>query len=62
MSSPFLGNNRQHILVYAKVISSWVRMVLIIADAHISPGTHQGAVACTALVASVYLVSILRSR
>ena len=53
--SLFFGNNRQHRLVCAKAISSWVRKVLCIAKAHFSvygfcleccifPGVHLAAV------------------
>ena len=54
----FLGNNRQHRLVCAKTISSWVRKVLCVAKAHMSPGSLQGA---AALAAGISLVSILQA-
>ena len=41
VSSLFLGNNRQHRLVCAKTISSWVRKVLFVAKAHV-PRLSQG--------------------
>ena len=57
----FLGNHRQHRPVCAKTISSWVRQVLCVAKAHISPGPLWGAAASAALVAGVSLVSILQA-
>ena len=59
--SLFLGNNRQHMLVCAKKISSWVRKVLDIAKAHMSPTTFWGVEVSAALVVSVSMVSILQS-
>ena len=56
VTSLFLGNNRQHRHVCDKTISSWVRKVLCVAKAHMSPGPVWGA---TALVSGVSLVSIL---
>ena len=38
----FLGNNKQHRPVCAKTISSWVRKVLSVAKAHMSPGSLGG--------------------
>ena len=38
----FLGNNRQHRLVCAKTISSWVRKVLCVAKAHMPLGSLWG--------------------
>ena len=55
----FLGNNRQHRPVCAKTISSWVRKVLCVAKAHMSPDSLLGASA--ALAAGVSLVSILQA-
>ena len=55
----FLGNNRQHKPVCAKTISSWVRKVLCVAKAHMSPGSLQWAAGSAALAAGVSLVSIL---
>ena len=46
--------------VYSKTISYWVRKVLGIAKAHMSPGTLPGATVSAALGASVSLVSILQ--
>ena len=40
----FLGNNRQHMSICAKRISSWARKVLGVAKAHMSPSTFWGAV------------------
>ena len=45
---------------YAKTISSGVRKVLAIAKAHMSPVTLCDAAVSAALVAGVYLVSILK--
>ena len=39
VTSLFLGNNRQHWPVCGKTISSWVRKVLCVAKAHMSPGS-----------------------
>ena len=61
MTSPFLGNNRQHRPVCAKTISSWVRKVLCVAKAHMSLGSIWGAAASVALAAGVSLVSILQA-
>ena len=61
VTSLFLGNNRQHWPVCAKAISSWVRKVLCIAKAHMSPGSLWGVAASAALAASVSLVTILQS-
>ena len=36
VTSLFLDNNRQHRLVCAKIISSWVRKVLSVANTHVS--------------------------
>ena len=60
MTSLFLGNNRQHRPVCAKTISSWVRKVLCVAKAHMSPGSHWGVTASAALATGVSLVSILQ--
>ena len=57
-SSLFIGNNRHHILLCGKMISSWVKKVLIIAEAHTFPGTLHGVAASADLVAWVSLVSI----
>ena len=46
--------------VCAKVISSWVRMVLNIPKADVSLGTLRGAAASAALVAGASLMSILQ--
>ena len=43
VSSMFLGNNRQHMPVCAKTISSWVRKVSCIAKAHIPLGAVWGS-------------------
>ena len=55
-----LGNNRQHMPVHAKTISSWVRKGLCIAKAHMSPGAVHSAVASAVLVAGVCLLFILQ--
>ena len=39
----FLGNDRHHMPILAKIISSWVRTVVVIAKAHMSPSTCQDA-------------------
>ena len=49
LTSLFLGNNRQHQTVCAKTISSWVRKVLCVAKAHMSPGSCLGVAASAAL-------------
>ena len=54
----FWGNNRQHRPVCAKTISSWVRKVLCVAEAHISLCSAWEA---TALAVGVFLVSILQA-
>ena len=38
----FWGNNRKHRPICAKTISSWVRKVLCVAKAHMSPGSLLG--------------------
>ena len=43
VTSLFLGNNRQHRPVCAKTISSWVRKVLCVTKANMSPGFLQGS-------------------
>ena len=57
----FLGNNRKYRPVYTKTISSWVRNVLRIAKAHMSPSTLQCGAVSVALAAGVSLVSILQA-
>ena len=57
----FFSNNRQHWPVCTKTISSWVRKVLCVAKAHMSPGFLWGAAASAALVAGVSLVSIMQT-
>ena len=58
VSSLFLGNNRQHTPVCAKMISTWVRKVLYIVKAHMC----LCAVHCdAALAASLSLVSMLHA-
>ena len=61
VTSLFLGNNRQHRPVCAKTISSWVRKMLCVAKAHMSPGSLWGAAASAALAAGVSLVTILQA-
>ena len=61
VTSLFLGNRSQHQPVCAKTISSWVREVLCVAKAHMSPGYLWGAATSAALAAVVSLVSILRA-
>ena len=60
VTSLFLGNNRQRQPVCAKTISSWVRKVLCVAKAHMSPCSLWGVAASAALVAGVSLVTILQ--
>ena len=57
----FLGNNRQHQPVCAKTISSWVRKVLCIAKAQMSPGSLWGVATSAALAAGGSLVTILQA-
>ena len=59
VTSPFFSNNRLYRTVCAKTISSWVRKVLCVAKAHMSPGSLQGVAASAALAAGVSLVTIL---
>ena len=59
--SVFLGSNRQHMPVCARTISSWVRKVLSIAKAHVSPGTFQDAVVSVTMVVDLSLMSILQA-
>ena len=54
VTSLFLGNNRQHRPVCAKMISFWVRKVLCVAKAHMSQGSLWGTAASAALVAGVH--------
>ena len=57
----FWGNNRQHMLVCGKIISSsWVRKVLSTAKSVVF-GHSQDAMAPAALVAGVSLVTILQA-
>ena len=42
VTSLFVGNNRQHRPVCAKTMSSWVRKVLCVAKAQVSPGSLWG--------------------
>ena len=58
VSSLFLGNNRQHMPVCAKIISFGEKKVIQIAEVHISLGAVQGAVTYATLVVGVSLVSI----
>ena len=58
VTSFFLSTNRQHRPVCAKTISSWVRKVLCVAKAHMSPDSLWRPAASAALVAGVPLVSI----
>ena len=47
----FLCNNRQHMPLYANIISSWVRMVLGITKAYLPSCNVCHALLCVALVA-----------
>ena len=57
----WIGNNRQHMTICAKMISSWLRKVLNIANAHMSLGILQVAAESAVLVAGVSIVSILQA-
>ena len=57
--SLFFGNNRQHMPVCTKMISSWFRIVFSIAKSHMFPGTPCDAAMSAALVAGVCLVCVL---
>ena len=61
MYSLFGGNNRQYVPICTKMIYSWVRKVLGIEKAHMSPSTLQAAAVSVALVADVYRVSIMQA-
>ena len=61
MPSLFVGNNRQHILVCAKIISSWEKNIGSTAKAHVTLGTLHSGVVSAALLAGVSLVSILQA-
>ena len=58
--SLLLSNNREHMPICAKTISSWVRKVWVL-HRQMSPSTPQGAILSVALVAGVSLVSILQA-
>ena len=60
LTSLFLGYNRQHQLVCAKTISSWVRKVLCVAK-HMSLGSFCGAAGSATLAGGISLVSILQA-
>ena len=60
VTSLFLDNKRQHQPDCAKTISSWVRKVLCVAKAHMSPGSLWGIASSAALAASVSMVTILQ--
>ena len=57
----FLGYNRQHIPVCAKMIMSGLRKFLGIAKANMSVGIIKGAAVSAAFVAGVSLVSLLQA-
>ena len=59
--SLFLGNNRQHMAMCAKMISSLVGKVLCNAKVHVSLGAVQGAIGSAALAAVVSLTPILQA-
>ena len=48
MTSLFLDNNRQHMLVCGKVISSWISKILSISKTYMLLCTVQGSSACAA--------------
>ena len=56
----FLINNKQHMSVCTKTISSWVRRVLSIAKSHLSLNTVWDASVSVALMAGIYLILILQ--
>ena len=51
----------KYMTLCAKMIYSWIRNVLGITKAHISPGTHHVGVVSAALVSGVSLLSILQT-
>ena len=57
----FIGNNKQHMPVCMKIISSWASKVLSISKAYMFLGTLHDALSCTALAPGVSLVSILEA-
>ena len=59
VSSLFIGYNRHHMPVCAKMISFGVMKFLCISIGHISLGAVQSFAASGALVAGVFMVSIL---
>ena len=61
VTSLFLSNNRHHLPVCAKTISSWVRKVLCVAKAHMSLGSLWGIAASAVMAAGVSLMSILQA-
>ena len=61
VSYHFLGNNRQHMPVCAKPIFFFGMEVADIAKPYMSQGAYKGAAASVALVAGVFLVSILQA-
>ena len=58
--SLFIVANRPYMLVFAHVVSSWVRKVVGIAKVHVS-GCSLGDAASVALVVGVSLMSILQA-
>ena len=62
VSSLFIGNNRQHIPVFEKMIFSWIPMVFSIAKVHMPFSNLWGMAVSAALAAGASLVSILESR
>ena len=56
----FWGNNRQHMPVCAKTISSWVTKIWGVAKAHMSPGSLHDTVVSAAYAVGVSLMSILQ--
>ena len=59
MSSLFLGSSRQHILVCAKMISSWVRKVWVLVRHICCQVLSEALWVSMLLVTGVSLVSIL---
>ena len=52
-SSLFLSNNGLHLLVCAKMVSSWVRKIVGIWKAHVSLGTLQGPAVWASFTAGI---------
>ena len=57
----FLGNNMQHMPVYAKMISSWKKKALGTAEIHIYLGIVQDAVLLATFVVGISLMFTLQA-